>query len=306
MKKEIKVVIGTNSWGGRTYGKLVRGSYVEETTIQKAVALAKEKGISVFDLAQDYGLGKAQPMMGRFGTQDAIVSTKYTPFRRYKRGKVRQSLERDLRELKKDFIDIYWLHLPMDIEENLGEIIELYKEGYVQNIGISNFSLEECQRAKRILDKEHIPLYGVQNHYSLINRDCEKNGVVAWCQEHGIAFWAWAVLEEGMLVDPKVQTNKSIMKVMFNRKKKKLMPLYEEMEQVGSKYELSIPQVAMAYCVSKGIVPICGCRKPYQVEELERISRIQLSNETLHRLETVADACNVKILGVDTFRFMVH
>ena len=78
-------------------------------------------------------------------------------------------------------------------------MIELHREGRIGHIGVSNFNLAECKKAKRILDAAGVPLYGVQNHYSLIARDWEDFGVVDWCRDNGIQFWAWAVLEEGIL-----------------------------------------------------------------------------------------------------------
>lgn len=102
-----------------------------------------------------------------------------------------KSIKKDLTDFHREYVDIYWLHLPNDMEDNLKEMIKLYNEGKIHNIGISNFNLEECKRAKSILDHAGIPLYGVQNHYSLINREWERKGVIAWCKEHGINFWAW-------------------------------------------------------------------------------------------------------------------
>ena len=223
----------------------------------------------------------------------------------YKKGKVRKSLEKDLEDFKRDYVDIYWLHLPSDIEENLLEITGLAKEGKIRHIGLSNFTLDECKKAKRILDDAGLPLYGVQNHYSLLNREWEKNGLVAWCHENGISFWAWAVLEEGILTDPKVRSKMSLMKLIFNRKKKKLTSLYELMNQVGEKHNLTIPQVAMSFCSSKGIIPICGCRKPYQVESLFEAVNEKLNDDEIKMLEEKSDELNVKILGADIFRFAV-
>lgn len=299
-------VIGTNAWGNEAYGKLVRGSYVDESTIRESVELAKEKDLLIFDLAQDYGFGKAQKMIGGFGTDDIILSSKFTPMKEYRPGQVRKSLEKDLADFKREYVDIYWLHLPADIEENLAETIELYREGKIRHIGVSNFNLDECKKSKEILDKAGIPLYGVQNHYSLIARDWEKNGVVDWCKENGISFWAWAVLEEGMLTDPRVKTPKSIMKILFNRKKRKLHSLYVLMNKIGKRHEITIPQVAMSFVSSKGIVPICGCRKPYQVEQLYVATNVKLSDKEIHLLEEEADRLNVKILGADLFRFAVR
>ena len=187
-------VIGTNAWGSALYEKAMRGSSVDDDVLKSAMKMAQEKDIPIYDLARDYGLGKAQKMIGDFGTDDIIISAKYTPFTHYKQGCVRKSLMKDLDDFKRDYVDIYWLHLPTDIDDHLNEIIELYREGKIKYIGISNFTLEECKKSKAILDNAGIPLYGVQNHYSIICREWEENGLLQWCKDNGISFWFTAGL----------------------------------------------------------------------------------------------------------------
>lgn len=178
----------------------------------------------------------------------------------------------------------------------------LYREGLIRNIGVSNFNPEECAAAKATLEAEGVPLYGVRNHYSLLNRDWESCGLVQWCRENGLAFWAWAVLEEGILAGRGKKTN---MGVLFGGKIKKLDPLFTLMEEVGAQYGLSVAQVAISYVASKGIVPVCGCRKPGQVQELYDASNTKLAQTDLERLEALTDELKVRIFGKDIFRFAV-
>ena len=306
---EAKAVIGTNSWGGRAYAKLLRGSCVEDGVIKEAMLEAEKQGLMIYDLARDYGLGKAQKMFGRFadelGAEGAVISAKYTPMEHYRKNCVRRSLEKDLADFGRSCIDIYWLHLPTDIEQHLEEFIALYREGRIKHIGVSNFDLEECRLAKRILDSAGIPLYGVQNHYSLISREWERNGLLDWCRENGIFFWAWAVLEEGMLTDPRVKTKFSLMKFFMEREKRKMRGLYRVMIAVAKRHGLTVPQVAEAFCANKGVVPICGCRKPKQVKELAEAVNVQLTPGEIRRLEEAADMSGARVLGHDLFRFAV-
>ncbi len=297
-------VIGTNAWGSALYEKAMRGSSVDDDVLKDAMKTAQEKDIPIYDLARDYGLGKAQKMIGDFGTDDIIISAKYTPFTRYKSSCVRKSLMKDLEDFKRECVDIYWLHLPTDIEEHLNEIIELYREEKIRYIGVSNFTLDECKKAKAILDEAGIPLYGVQNHYSIICREWEKNGLLQWCRENDISFWGWAVLEEGLLVDPRIP-KKTTMKFVFKKKVRKLTGLYKVMIKIAERHDIKVPQVAMAFCASKGVVPMCGCRKPEQVAELADASRVKLTSGEIKRLEEAADRADVKILGADIFRFFV-
>ena len=303
--KDIKAVIGTNSWGSKAYGKILRGSYVGDDVIRDAVKEADALGLTVYDLARDYGLGKAQKMIGEFGTKNIILSAKYTPAGHYKAGCVRKSLEKDLDDFKRDYVDFYWLHLPTDIEQHLSEMIELFKEGKIRHIGVSNFNLAECKLSEQILEKAGIPLYGVQNHYSIIARDWEKNCLLDWCRENGIAFWAWAVLEEGMLTDPRIKKKFTIMNLILSRQKKKLYPLYRVMIAVAKRHNITVPQVAEAFCTNKGIISICGCRKPKQVRELAEAAEVKLTRKEMQRLEEAADQSQAKVLGYDMFRTFV-
>ncbi len=302
---KIRAVVGTNAWGGSLYGKALRGSYVDEDVLGQAARAAVEAGIPILDTAEDYGLGKCQPIVGRVCDGDVLISSKYTPMsKRYKPGQVRASLARDLREMGRDRVDVYWLHLPNAVEENLAEMAELYREGRIRNIGVSNFDREEVGRAKAFLDGLGIPLYGVQNHYSLLARDWESNGLVAWCRENGVVFWAWAVLEEGLLAGPRAQ--KGAMDLAFASKAQRLAPLYAAMDEVGDAHGITTAQVAIAFVAGKGIVPICGCRRPAQVDQLAEAAGAQLAEDEITELEAVADATGAKVLGADLFRFAVR
>ena len=300
-----RAIVGTNSWGSKTYGKVLRGSSVSRETLRQTVEEAMSRGLVIFYTAQDYGLGEGQRLIGELCPKDAMISSKYTPGTKYTAGQVRRSFEKDLKDFGRDYVDIYWLHLPNCIEQNIAEMTALYKEGKVRNIGISNFTLEECKRAKALLDKAGVPLFGVQNHYSIIAREWEQNGLVDWCKANGVQFWAWAVLEEGLLVPPKKGGKMSAMKLFYLRRQSKLLPLYKKMYIIGRRHNITPAQVAMAFCSSKGIVPICGCRKPYQVKDLDTAADVKLSAREIEVLEKTADSTGVKILGADMFRFAV-
>ncbi len=296
------IIIGTNSWGGSLYSKILRGSSVSKETIKQTAELAINNGFIMFDTARNYGFGKSQKLIGEFALPEMKISTKFTPFsKKYKPGQVRKSLEKDLKDFNRKFVDIYWLHLPMSIEENLMEMAILYREGKIGAIGISNCNLEEAKFAKEILDREQIPLYGIQNHYSLIERTWEQNGLVEWCVNNNIKFWAWAVLEEGMLTG---STPSGVMSLIYRRRTKKLQPLYKVMGDIGERYGISTAQVAIVYCLTKGITPVCGCRKPYHIEQLIQDSAIRFTDDEIKILETTAQQCGVTVMKADMFRFM--
>ena len=109
------------------------------------------------------------------------------------------------------------------------------------------------------------------------------------------------MLEEGLLVDPRVK-KRSPMKFAFNRKERKLAPVYKVMIKVAARHEIKVPQVAMAYCATKGVIPMCGCRKPEQVRDLADAASVRLTEGEIRKLEEAADMASVKIMGADLFR----
>ena len=74
---------------------------------------------------------------------------------------------------------------------------------------------------------------------------------------------------------------------------------------VAKRHDISVAQVAEAYCVNKGVVPICGCRKPNQVKELAEAVGVKLTSGEIRKLEEAADHSGAKVLGHDLFRFAV-
>lgn len=305
--KKVRAVVGTNSWGRASYQRAFRGRAVDEDTLRAAARRALELDLPVFDTAQSYGLGEGQRLIGSLCPPQALISAKFTPASgKYESGQVPRALMRDLQDLGRDRVEVYWLHLPNSLEENLREMAALYREGRIGQIGISNVNLSECRRAKAVLEDEGVPLYGVQNHYSLLSRDWEREGVVGWCRENGIAFWAWAVLEEGILVPPRREESRSLLHLLFAARRRRLYPLYRQMQRVGKRHGLTIAQVAISYVANKGIVPVCGCRRPEEIRQLREAVDVTLKPRELRLLEETAGRLRVRGLGADLFRFMVR
>ncbi|MCR5668533.1 MAG: aldo/keto reductase, partial [Lachnospiraceae bacterium] len=93
-----------------------------------------------------------------------------------------------------DNMDIYWVHNPVDAPKWITEVAK-YFEGKenVPVIGVSNHNLAEIKEADKILKEHGLKLGAVQNHYSLLNRSSEDSGIVDYCKENGIQFWAYMV-----------------------------------------------------------------------------------------------------------------
>lgn len=77
------------------------------------------------------------------------------------------------------------------------------------------------------------------------------------------------------------------------------------MEDIGQKHHLTLAQVAVVYCLSKGVIPVCGCRKPEQIDDLWQDTKVCFDESEIARLEAAADQSHVTILKSDIFRFAV-
>ena len=91
-------------------------------------------------------------------------------------------------------MDIYWIHNPMDVEKWTPKLIPLAKSDQVKTIGVSNHNLSEIKRASEILAAEGLKISAVQNHFSLLHRSSQQAGILDYCKENGIAFYAYMVL----------------------------------------------------------------------------------------------------------------
>ncbi|MGB8060625.1 MAG: aldo/keto reductase [Candidatus Sulfotelmatobacter sp.] len=171
---------------------------------------ALELGINFLDTSDVYGPHTNEVLVGRAiqGKRDQVVlATKFgivrdpkNPNARGVSGKpdyVRQSCDASLRRLGVDHIDLYYQHRvdpATPIEETVGAMAQLVKEGKVRYLGLSEAGPETHRRAAKV----H-PIAALQTEYSLWTRDPEDNGVLATCRELGIGFVAYSPLGRGFL-----------------------------------------------------------------------------------------------------------
>jgi aryl-alcohol dehydrogenase-like predicted oxidoreductase len=196
---EVSVVgLGTNNFG----------LSMHEDEVPPVVDEAIDLGINFFDTADSYGesevrLGRA---LGRH-RDEVVIGTKFgsavgeggmggaAP------GYVREAVERSLRRLETDRIDLYQLHRPdplVPIADTLGVLDELVHEGKVREIGCSNFSAEMLQEADDAVAPGKSRFVSVQNHYNLLNR-ADESEVIPLCQRLGVIYLPYFPLASGLL-----------------------------------------------------------------------------------------------------------
>lgn len=305
-KKMPKIALGAWSWGtGFAGGDQVFGNYLLEKDLKPVFEKAMKCGLNLWDTAAVYGEGSSERILGGFIKnilrENIIISTKFTPQIASNSPEAMQEMLNESKErLHTDIIDIYWIHNPMDVEKWTPKLIPLMKSGQVKTVGVSNHNLEEIKRANEILASEGLKISAVQNHFSLLHRSSEKAGILDYCKENNITFYAYMVLEQGALSGKYTETNPFPAGTgrgnSYNPHLKELTALINELQIIGKRFNASPAQVAAAWAIAKGTLPIIGVTKIKQVEEAAAAAEIILTNEEIVRLEKLGDETGVHTL----------
>lgn len=307
MKTELpKIALGAWSWGaGAAGGDQVFGNHLFEKDLQPVFDKAMECGLTLWDTAAVYGEGSSERILGNFvkntALENIILSTKFTPqIASDSETAMQDMLDGSKERLHTDRIDIYWIHNPMNVEKWTPYLIPLAKSGQIRSIGVSNHNLAEIKRANEILAAEGLKVSAVQNHFSLLHRSSERAGILDYCKENGITFYAYMVLEQGALTGKynkehpfPIGTGRGD---SYNPHLAEIETLVTELKKIGEKYAASPAQIATAWAIAKGTLPIIGVTKVRQVEEAAASAQITLTAEEIDRLEKLGDETGVHTL----------
>ena len=282
------------------------GSNTNVENLKPVFDAAMSAGLNLWDTATVYGMGESEKIFGSFVAtgrrEDVMVSTKFTPqlAEMYDNNVEKMALA-SMERMGLDYIDIYWIHNPMDVERWTPGLIPLLQSGKVKRVGVSNHNINEIRRAAEILGEAGFKVSAVQNHFSLLYRSSERGGVLDYCKQNGIEFWAYMVLEQGAL-SGKYNTENPLPAESDRGKKynpvlDKLVALTDGMKAIGQKHGISCSQVGIAWAIAKGALPIIGATKERHVIEAAAAADIQLSDEEIATLEQLADATGVDTRG---------
>lgn len=307
MNKLPAIALGTWSWGaGFAGGDQVFGNHLSAEEIKPVFDAAMKAGFTLWDTAAVYGMGASESLVGEFVRQyprkDMVLSTKFTPqIAGNSVSPVETMLGESLQRLGTDYVDIYWIHNPADVQKWTYGLIPLMKSGKVKSVGVSNHNLEEIKQAASILEKEGLKLSAVQNHYSLLYRSSEEAGILDYCGELGITFFAYMVLEQGAL-SGKYDTQHPLPSgsgraETYNKMLPQLEELTKAMQEIGKPRGASVAQVAVAWALAKGTLPIIGVTKVSQVTDAVQAAKIALTPREVKRIEELASKAGVDTRG---------
>lgn len=307
MKKYPAIALGTWSWGvGAAGGDQVFGNHLEAADLKPVFEEAMKAGLNLWDTATVYGMGASEDILGTFTKQynreDVIISTKFTPQIAGMYGdSMEQMCDASLQRFGTDYIDIYWIHNPADVERWTPELIPLLKSGKVKSVGVSNHNLTELKRADEILAAEGFRISAVQNHFSLLYRSSEEAGILDYCKENDIIFFAYMVLEQGALTGRYSSSNPlpqgSGRGETYNKILPQLDMLLYAMKNMADKRNAMISQIAIAWAIAKDTLPIIGVTKTKYIAETVAAASISLTNEEMALLENLAAKTGVDTKG---------
>ncbi|MFS4687617.1 aldo/keto reductase [Klebsiella quasipneumoniae subsp. similipneumoniae] len=212
---------------------------------------------------------------------------------------IREAVEGSLKRLNIETIDLLYQHRvdpAVPVEEVVGTMADLVKEGKIRHIGLSEVSAQTLRRACKV----H-PITAVQTEYSLWTREPE-GGILKACRELGVGFVPYSPLGRGFLTgkitDPSLfaaddfRRNLPRFQAETMRKNQQLL---DHLQQVAGRYDATLAQMALAWVMSKGedIVPIPGARKINHLRDNAAAADIMLSPEDILTIDHIFAAENV-------------
>jgi aryl-alcohol dehydrogenase-like predicted oxidoreductase len=254
----------------------------EEPDSIRVVHAALDAGVTLIDTADVYSLGAhdighnerliARALREWHGPRERVlVATKggsERPEGRWTRNgrpeHLRAACERSLRALGVSEIDLYQLHAVdpgVPIEESMGAFARLLEEGKIVRAGLSNVSVEQVERARRV-----VPITSVQNRLNPFFRESLLEGVVRYCADEGIGFLAYSPTGGGRL----------------NRK----LPGHPVVQRVARAHGASPHAVVLAWVLAQGatVIAIPSARTPEHARDSASASDLRLAPEELHEL----------------------
>jgi aryl-alcohol dehydrogenase-like predicted oxidoreductase len=297
--------IGFGAWalGGSNYdwGWGAQDDEQSITTIHHALDL----GVNWIDTAAQYGFGHSEEVVGRavnsYAGDRPYVFTKggqpegpnRTTVQSLRRDSLRREVEGSLSRLGADAIDLYQIHWPIpdeEIEEGWQALVEFKEEGLVRHIGVSNFGVEQLQRAQAIA-----PVETLQPPYSLLDREAEEE-ILPFCERNGIGVIVYSPMGSGMLTG--AMTRERIANLPDDDWRKRSpgfqepelsrrLELVARLERVAERLGVSPGAVAVAWTLRNAAVDgaIVGFRRPDQVGPILPAAELELSDEDVAEID---------------------
>jgi aryl-alcohol dehydrogenase-like predicted oxidoreductase len=279
------------------------GPAADKTQGINVIRAAHEKGVTFFDTAEVYGPYTNEELVGEALApfRDKITLASKFGFDNENGGAlnsqpkhIRKVVEESLKRLKTDRIDLYYQHRVdpnVPIEDVANTVKELIEAGKVLHFGLSEASAKTIRRAHAVQQ-----VTAIQTEYSLMQRDPEKNGVLATCGELGIGFVPWGPVGQGYLTqkidagtkfDPKMDMRSGFPRFSAENIAANT-PIVDLLRQIAEKKNATPAQISLAWLLAQKpwIVPIPGTRNVDHLNENLGAANVQLTPADLREIQT--------------------
>jgi aryl-alcohol dehydrogenase-like predicted oxidoreductase len=295
--------IGVGAWAMGGGGWAFAWGPQDDDESISAIRAALDKGVNWIDTAPVYGLGHSEEVVGRavkglanppyiFTKCERIWNDKREIAKSLKADSLRREVEASLRRLHVDRIDLYQIHWPEpdeDIEEGWTTLAQLKAEGKVRYIGVSNFSVEQMQRAQAIA-----PITSLQPPYSIISPEIEEK-ILPYCAANNIGVLAYSPMKSGLLSGAMTQERVAAFPADDFRRRvphfqepllSRNLALAELLRAIGARHGRSPGEVAIAWVLRRPEVTaaIVGMRSAKQVEGVIGAAGFRLSPEEVSEI----------------------
>jgi aryl-alcohol dehydrogenase-like predicted oxidoreductase len=268
--------VGTWAWGDKSVWNYGKG--YDSADLRQTFLAAVDGGLQLFDTAEVYGDGLSETYLGQFLKErpkaNLYVATKFMPWPWHlNTSYLMKSLKASLKRLGLERVDLYQIHFPMPffpIESWMEPLAQAVKEGFVKEVGVSNYSRSQMLRAQDALGKKGVPLASNQVQYSLVRRKMEFNGVLEECKRSGIRFIAFSPLGMGMLSGKYSRKNppSGPRRLFYFGQLGRVETLVDRLRAIGAAHGGKTPnQVALNWVLRKGALPIPGAKNAEQMRE---------------------------------------
>jgi aryl-alcohol dehydrogenase-like predicted oxidoreductase len=299
------VAIGTWAIGGWMWG----GS--DEAESIATIRAALEHGINIVDTAPVYGFGRSEEIVGKAIAEsrlrsNVVIATKTglqwegdRVARNASRARIMREVEDSLRRLQTDYIDVYQVHWPdplVTIEETADAMHQLFAQGKIRAIGVSNFSVVQMERFRRVA-----PLHALQPPYNLFERGIEAD-LLPYCRENNIATLGYGALCRGLLSgrmrpdtvfdgDDLRRTDPKFVAPRFAQ----YLAAVDKLDRLAQRFGKRVIHLAVRWMLDQGITTaLWGARHPGQLQPVAEVTGWSLDASAKAEIdqilrETVAD-----------------
>jgi aryl-alcohol dehydrogenase-like predicted oxidoreductase len=294
-----RIALGTWAIGGWMWGGTEEGRSI--ATIHSAL----DKGVDLVDTAPVYGFGASEEIVGKaleeHGHREGLhISTKVglewrdgRVFRNGSRDRIMREVEGSLRRLRTDYLDIYFVHWPdpsKPIAETANAMCDLYEEGTIRAVGVSNFTPDQMDHFRT-----ECPLHLCQPPYNIFERSIEAD-IKPYCERHNITLMTYGALCRGLL-SGKMKTGQTFegddLRQNDPKFKEPRFGQYRTAVQMlenlaGKRFGKSLVDFSVRWVLEKGVsITIWGGRKPEQMNALADIFGWSMDGACLSAVDSI-------------------